>query len=112
MKHVIQYPDGPQWDPAAELRTIIWDDDAGTVEGDHRIVPSLKRTFENGGQVVLSLPHHEPLLLDDVRHNPQHFISRLADCQELDPRAIFPDSLKDIEPLYPSGESPPPGGIY
>ena len=111
MKHVIQYPDGPRWDPAAELRTIIWDDEAGTVEGDHRIVPSLKRTFANGGQALLSLPSGT-LLLDDVRHNPQHFISRLADCEELDPRAILPDSLKDIEPLYPPYKPPPPGGIY
>lgn len=111
MKHVIKYPDGPQWDPAAELRTIIWDDEAGTVEGDHREVPGMKLVFEHGGQAVLGMPYGT-LLLEDVRHNPQDFVSLLADCQELDPRAILPDSLKGIEPLYPPYEPPSPGGIY
>lgn len=111
MKHVIQYPDGPRWYEAAELRTIIWDDEAGTVEGDHSKVPIMKLIFEDDGQALLSLPSGT-LLLDDVRHNPQHFISLLADCEELDPRAIFPDSLKGIEPLYPPYEPPPLGGIY
>ena len=111
MKHVIKYPNGPKWDEGAELRTIIWDDEAGTLEGDHRVVEAWKLVFEGDGQAVLSMPYGA-LLLEDVRHNPQDFISLLADCEELDPRAIFPESLKGIEPLYPPYEPPPPGAIY
>ena len=113
MKHVIKFPDGPWWDEGTELRTIIWDDEAGTVEGDHSLAPVLQRICEDDGQDIL----HEPwgyLLLDDVRHNPQHFLSSLCDSynHEIPSRAILPDSLKDIEPLSPPYEPPPPGGIY
>ena len=111
MKHTIKYPDGRFGD---ELRTIIWDDEAGTVEGDHNMVPVLKLICEGNGVACISQPWGA-LVVDDVPHNPQHFLSILNDPYprfEIDPRAVLPDSLKGIEPLVPPYEPPPPGSIY
>ncbi len=111
MKHSIKYPDGRFGD---ELRTIIWDDEAGTVEGDHSRVTEIQWICDDDGIDVISRPWGV-LILDDVPHNPQHFLSSLNDPYpgfEIDPRAVLPDSLKGIEPLVPPYEPPPPGSIY
>lgn len=109
MKHTIQYParlfDG-------ELRTIIWDDEAGTVEGDHPSVRDLKLICEGDGAACIGYPWGV-IVIDDVPHNPQHFLSALIEPDfEVDPRAVLPDILKGIEPLVPEYEPPPPGVIY
>ena len=110
MKHTIQYP-SKVFD--AELRTIIWDDEAGTVEGDHPSVPTLKWICEeNGGSTFVGHPWGI-IDLPDIRHDPQQFLSALIDPDiEVDPRAVLPDILKGIEPLVPAYEPPPPGVIY
>ena len=100
MKHTIQYPEGLFED--GELRTIIWEDEAGTVEGDHSDVPRLQRICESDDPYLMAYPPQGYIFLDDVAHNPQHFISALIHPQTaISPRAVLPDSLKGIEPLLP-----------
>ena len=107
MKHTIQYPTNHFDD--AELRTIIWDNEAGTVEGDHPLVPVLKLICEGDGHALIQHPWGY-IIVDDVPHNPQHFLSALLPPDfDVDPRAVLPDILKGIKPLVPEYEPPPPG---
>ena len=117
MKHTIQYP---EWNPSrdfdgAELYTIIWDDEAGTVEGNHPRVPLLQRICESDEPYVISRVWGA-IDLDDVAHNPQHFLSALNDRFEdetaIPSTAVLPDILKGIEPLLPEFVPPPPGSYY
>lgn len=110
MKHTIQFPNGRFED---ELRTIVWDDEAGTVEGDHDLVPTLRRICESDNPYVISRPWGV-LHLDDVAHNPQHFLSALCDGRdgEIPSNAVLPDAIKGIEPLLPESEPLPPGASY
>lgn len=116
MKHTIQYPIGP-WEDEQELRTIVWDDEAGTVEGDHPSVPKLKWACESDEPYVI-IRVWGMLDLDDVAHNPQHFLSALNDpfergeVQMIPAVAVLPDILKGIEPLLPEFVPPPPGSYY
>ena len=115
MKHTIQYPEGLFED--GELRTIVWDDEAGTVEGDHDLVPYLQRICESDNPYVISR-QWGVLHLDDVAHNPQHFLSALCDGREgeIPSNAVLPDALKGVEPLFPEAppesEPLPPGASY
>lgn len=114
MKHTIQYPN---WKYGEELSTIVWDDEAGTVEGDHPHVPDLQWICERDGPYVISR-QWGVLHLADVAHNPQHFISALSDPfdGEVPTNAVLPDALKGIEPLLPEAppesEPLPPGASY
>lgn len=95
MIHEIKYPD---WAVGGELRPIIWDDEAGTVEGDHSLVPLIPDVFE--GRVIATKAGVTEL--DDPAHTPEEFLLILAvdhqDGDDLDPRAVLPDSLKDVTP--------------
>lgn len=115
MKHTIQFPNGRFED---ELRTIVWDDEAGTVEGDHDLVPTLQLVCESDAPCVISR-QWGVLHLDDVAHNPQHFLSALCGGHQegrVPPAAVLPDALKGIEPLFPEAppesEPLPPGASY
>ena len=117
MKHTIQYP---EWTPSrdfdgAELYTIIWDDEAGTVEGDHPQVQVLRLICEGDGTAIIGRPWGA-IELDDVAHNPQHFLSVLndgfGDVAGIPSTAVLPDILKGIEPLLPEFVPPPPGSYY
>ncbi len=95
MIHEIQYPD---WAAGGELRPIIWDDEAGTVEGEHSLVPLIPSFFE----ARLIAVKGGVTKLDDPAHTPEEFLLILAvnhrAGDDLDPRAVLPDSLKDITP--------------
>lgn len=93
MIHEIQYPD---WGAGGELRPIIWDDDAGTVEGDHSLIPILLT-----GPPILAAKFGITELKDPA-HDPEEFLLLLAvnyrGGDDLDPRAVLPASLKDVTP--------------
>ena len=64
--HTIRIPDYMR---GGELRSILWDDQAGTVEGDHYKVPSFRRVFaapkpvtlgDSGGTWDLTDPARDP----------------------------------------------------
>jgi len=95
MIHEIQYPD---WSAGGELRPIIWDDEAGTVEGDHSLVPFIPSVFED--RVIAR--KFGVTQLEDPAHTPEEFLLILAvnhqGGDDLDPRAVLPESLKDVTP--------------
>lgn len=72
MRHEIKLP-GLYDD---ELRTVAWDDAAGTVEGDHEIVPDLQAELASG-VVVLAFPWGT-LDAEDPRHDAADFLAVLA----------------------------------
>ncbi len=60
-----------------ELRTIVWDDEAGTVAGDHSKVGSFRRVFaadkpvtigDEGGTWDLVDPAHDPVEFLAILH--------------------------------------------
>ena len=86
------------------LRSILWDDEAGSVHGLHSIVPDLRVQLANPGVVKI---RHGTADLSDVAHNAAQFLTAvvLMDTGALDEAAILPegwDKLKlsiDIEEL-------------
>ena len=59
-----------------ELRTIVWDDESGTVQGDHELVPELQADLSLG-VVVLAFPWGT-LDAEDARHSAADFLAVLA----------------------------------
>ncbi len=120
MKHTILNPDIEYGD---ELRTIVWDDEAGTVEGDHSEVPVFRGYFEVAakyGRCALSGGPAYLYLLKDPAHDKRDFLAMLAEITtrgwEVDPGAVLPESLQGVEPTqdeYSKREWPlPPGASY
>ena len=69
-KHNITIPD---WMHGDELRTIIWDDEAGTVEGNHSNVASFQRIFDEPKPVTVGHQGGEWHL-----HDPAKFLTFLG----------------------------------
>ena len=94
MIHDILYPDRYA---GGELRTIVWDDVAGTVEGSHSLVDGVL----SDGAPMVGTPQGITYL-DDPMHLPEEFLLLLAvnyrGGSDLHPDAVLPDSLKDITP--------------
>lgn len=94
--HEIRYPDSSAGD---ELRTIVWDDVAGTVEGDHVLVR--EGLLSPDGPNMVGTPAGVTYL-DDPMYLPEEFLLLLAVSyrggEDLHPRAILPDSLKNVTP--------------
>lgn len=44
--HTIRLPVGMREEMRADLFLIVWDDEAGTVEGDHPLVPRIRRVLD------------------------------------------------------------------
>ncbi|MCZ0953909.1 MAG: hypothetical protein OXJ56_15175 [Rhodospirillaceae bacterium] len=71
--HTITIPD---WSQDGELRSIIWDDVAGTVEGDHIEVDSFQRVFAADKPVTVG-DTGLAWELDDPAHDPSQFLAVL-----------------------------------
>ncbi len=68
--HTIMLPDMLYGD---ELRTVVWDDVAGTVEGTHSSVPGMQRNLAR--PKPLNLPSQGRVIrLEDPGHDPAEFL--------------------------------------
>lgn len=112
--HTIRMPDRMR---GRELRTVIWDDEAGTVSGDHSDVPWLLKMI--GKPTPWSFPLlNEEFLLRDPAHNPSEFVFLLgrAYWPILDPDRDLhrlPPALRDAEPLkFRARAEPRPGLLF
>ena len=96
-----------------EPRRIVWDDEAGTVDGDHSDVPELRRIL------VGPLPHVVPsffgtLTLHDPARSAADFVALLGYWHgwESYDHPPLPASLRDAVPtpweMFPP---PPPGTV-
>ena len=81
-----------------ELRTVVWDDEAGTVDGTHYAVPHLRQSMD-----MAPLTMHEvagTLTLADPAHSAPDFLALLWEyCYS--PRLrdhLPPPSLAGVEP--------------
>ncbi len=104
--HAIRMPDRMR---GRELRTIRWDDEAGTVDGDHWHVPWLQELLARKPPVLLgSVPG--ALVLHDPGRDPRDFLALLGVVYwpilaEPDPdgrtpgdRHRLPPALRRVEP--------------
>ena len=66
--HTIMLPDIPD----RRLRSIVWDDEAGTVEGDHHQVPFFRRVLAAPKPVTVGAGHH--WYLRDPGHDPAEML--------------------------------------
>ena len=73
-RHIITIPDRMF---GRELRTIIWDDEAGTVEGDHFDIKNFQRVFDAPKPVTVGSQGNE-WHLHDPAHNPAEFLTYLG----------------------------------
>ena len=110
-KHTIMFPD---WMVGREPRSIVWDDEAGTVEGDHSQLDSIREAFaEPTPYIIGDVAHY--WTLDDPAHNPADLLtvlSLLVDWQAFDdPRLVLPPVFDGVE-RTPSVAIPcPPGAV-
>ena len=51
--HTIRLPVGMREEMRDELFSIIWDDEAGKVDGDHPLVPEIRRVLETAKPVTV-----------------------------------------------------------
>ena len=110
-KHTIMFPD---WMVGDDLRSIVWDDEAGTVEGDHSQIDSLRKTLAKPtpyviGDVAITWT------LDDPAHNPADFLAVLSlniDYRAVDDlRSTFPPVFDGVEPTPGVAIPCPPGAV-
>ncbi|MCY4002090.1 MAG: hypothetical protein OXF33_00045 [Rhodospirillales bacterium] len=72
--HTILLPD---WLRGDEIRSIVWDDEAGTVSGTHREVAELQRVFDAPKPVTIG-DEGGTWDLRDPAHDPAEFLTALA----------------------------------
>ena len=68
----------PDWLRGDALRSIIWDDDAGTVTGTHDRVADVQRVFDAPKPVTVGDPGGTWDLADPA-HDPVQFLTMLVD---------------------------------
>ncbi len=102
--HRIQYPDLMR---GRELRTIIWDDVAGAVDGDHSRISYIRKVIEEtkkGPVNVSCIP--VGVLVTDPAHYPKDFLTVLGRYGfKISPRAVLPEPLRGITPHQPDFEA-------
>ncbi len=113
MKHrieVLRHTDGR---PNGIVNHIIWDDEAGTVEGDHYQVPALQEDMERPMPYVIHARTMQ-YTLQDVAHDPADFLVVLASAAGglKPPDVVLPDSLKGITPTRPVYYKDLPGYVH
>ena len=112
--HTIQLPD---WRGGANggLRTLVWDDEAGTVSGDHSKVEDIRRRFQRP-ETWTSGDAKGALQLRDPLHIPEDFKMMIGHLFVPDPdlhRIVWPPTLADVAPTpLDPGPPPPPGEIW
>ena len=78
--------------------TLVWDDEAGTVEGDHWFAAGVREQLAQGAPLDLSRDGHF-LVLQDPAHDPRDFWHLLPyQCQVEPLRSRMPPILRDVEP--------------
>ena len=99
--HTIRIPDRLY---GREMRTILWDDVAGTVEGDHSEIPDMQRVFAAPKPVTygagIAWDLHDPA------HDPSEFLVLLEDAYW----PILDEPLRSTLPPIFAGVELPPGG--
>ena len=88
-----------------ELRTIIWDDEAGTVEGNHSDIAFFRRTFAAPKPVTCGDPG-TAWDLNDPAHDPAEFLVLLWVAYA----RIEDEPLRSTLPAIFDGVDFPPGG--
>ena len=72
--HTIMLPDMVHYD---EPRSVIWDDEAGTVTGEHSSMPGMQWTLAATPPIVMD-DVMGTLTLHDPGHDPADFLALLA----------------------------------
>ena len=112
--HIIEMPD---WMRGRELRTVVWDDEAGTVSGDHSDVPWLLEMIGKPTPWIFPQPD-STVQLRNPAHDPAEFVFLLgrAYWPILDPARDLhrlPSALRDAEPLkFQTLAEPRPGLLF
>ena len=105
--HTIMLPDMRQYD---EPRSVIWDDEAGTVTGEHSKVPWMQEGLALTPPVVMG-DVMGTVTLNDPGHDPADFLRLLwrANWRVLDEpwRSTLPPVFDGVE-MTPMKTPPPP----
>ncbi len=113
MKHYIKILHYTDRRPDGRINHIIWDDEAGTVTGDHYKVPSLQEKLSGPMPYIVGGETFE-CELQDIAHDPADFLVVLgfALMSLKPPEVQLPDSLKDIQPTkHTKYYECPPGSV-
>ncbi len=105
-RHTLMVPDRSR---GRELRSIIWDNEKGTVEGYHSDVPYFKEAFVAPKPFISGGP--SPIYaLDDPAHDPRDFWVLLIDVywpmMDEPLRSTLPEILRNTEPRQPEPNGP------
>lgn len=104
--HTILLPDYMR---GREPRSVIWDDEAGTVEGEHSDVPWMQRILAAPTPYDGLSGTGRILSLEDPAHDPRDFVWLLGTAYwpmlEEPLRSTLPPILRDAEPR-PARPSP------
>ena len=107
-RHVIYVPKGADG-PSGGDYEIIWDNDAGTLEGDARSdVSHWKARIHNEGLPLNHSDHERILFLNNPLHDPRDFLWLLPWKMWKEPlRSTLPAILRDAEPTPATRPQPP-----
>ena len=90
---------------AASFSSIVWDDEAGTVRGDHQYVSDLQQGFKDKLIAVVGAV----TVLEDPAHNAREFLALIAaaatESSYLDPRSVLRVQLIPSTDIRGSGGS-------
>ena len=113
--HLIMLPD---FMAGRELRRIVWDDEAGTVDGDHSRVPWMREVLAREMPVSLGGEQGLERVLHDPAHTPSEFLWLLWSAYwpilKEPLRSTLPPIFDGVEPSPMTGELLPdePGVLY
>ena len=97
--HTIMLPD---YMYGREPRSVVWDDEAGTVEGEHSDVPWMQRILAASTPFDGLSGQGRRLLLDDPAHDARDFLWLLGTAywpafDEPLRSTVLPPALRDVE---------------
>lgn len=98
-RHTIRLPD---WLRGGEDRTIVWDDEAGTVAGDHVEVSHLRHMLEAPKPITVGDPGGT-WDLSDPGHDPAEFLTLLSAAMP----SVLGDTLRSTLPAIFDGVAVP-----
>ena len=88
----------------ATRRSVVWDDEAGTVEGDHRAVPWMQRVLADPERPIEIRPGGILWDLHDPGHRADEFLVLLYVAHQ----PILEEPLRSTLPPVFDGVRPPP----
>ena len=106
-QHTIMFPDIMV---GRELRSIVWDDEAGTVEGEHSRLDRIREALAEPTPLVIP-SIAASWTLNDPAHDPADFLALLY--RRIDDRAVrnLPPVFDGIEPTPGIAIPCPPGAV-